>query len=243
MHIREIVLDTETTGLSLDHRVIEIGAVELIDRKRTGRIFHRYIKPQRKIDAGAFMIHGISEEFLADKPIFAEIANAFLDFIQDSNLVIHNAAFDSKFLNKELGLIQLKQIDKARLIDTLVISREMYPGAKASLNALCERFNIPLHREKHGALLDAELLTSVYLAMTTANQLAMHWTEEEHISANVVGNCNTIAEQIQKHNDSDAIKEWNEIRRHSTLKLKDSEIMAHEKFLLANISDPVWSDL
>lgn len=169
--MRQIVLDTETTGLAADrgHRVIEIGCVELRERRRTGVTFHRYLNPERAIDAGAQEVHGISEEFLRDKPKFREIAEEFLDFVRGAELVIHNAAFDLAFLDAELGLLggRGRMADHAGVLDTLALARERFPGQRNSLDALCKRFGVDnTHRELHGALLDASLLADVYLAMT-----------------------------------------------------------------------------
>ncbi len=162
--LREIVLDTETTGLDVNsHRIIEIGCVELINHIPTGKVFHRYINPERSIDKGAFKVHGISEEFLKDKPLFSEIASEFLNFISSDTLVIHNAGFDIKFLNMELGKLNAKLISSDRVLDTLPLARKKF-GPPASLSALCERFGISLEsRELHGALIDAELLAKVYV--------------------------------------------------------------------------------
>jgi DNA polymerase-3 subunit epsilon len=179
MSLREIVLDTETTGLSVasGHRVIEIGAVELIDKVPTGRKFRSYLNPQRSISEGAYRVHGISAEFLQNKPLFIDVADELENFIGDSHLVIHNAPFDMSFLNNEFLLIGRKQIPFERAIDTLVIAKKLYPGFKASLDALCKRFKIDLsNRSFHGALKDAELLALVYMEMVGREQtsLSMH---------------------------------------------------------------------
>ncbi len=169
--MRKIVLDTETTGLDFrtGDRVIEIGCVELRGRQLTGQRFHAYINPQRVIDPGAIAIHGLTNEFLADKPKFAEIAADFMEFVRGAELVIHNAAFDVGFLDNELGLLQQGNIDQlcSEVTDTLRMAREMRPGKKNNLNALCSEFGVDNSgRQLHGALLDAELLAEVYLAMT-----------------------------------------------------------------------------
>ena len=169
--MRQIVLDTETTGLEVGkgHRIIEIGCVELAERRPTGRSFHRYFNPQRRIDEGALAVHGIDNEFLADKPRFADVAPELLDFIAGAELVIHNAAFDVAFLNAELALAGIAGTvgDRAGVLDTLVLAREKYPGQKNNLDALCKRLNVDnRQRELHGAMLDAQLLAEVYLAMT-----------------------------------------------------------------------------
>jgi DNA polymerase-3 subunit epsilon len=169
--MRTVVLDTETTGLNagLGDRIIELGCIEVLNRRVTGNHFHRYINPERKSEDGALKVHGISQEFLEDKPKFREIAAEFLDYIQGAELVIHNAAFDLEFLNLELGRSGLPPIEEhcAAIVDSLALARELNPGKKNSLDALCERYQIDhAHRTLHGALLDAALLAEVYLAMT-----------------------------------------------------------------------------
>ncbi len=180
--MREICLDTETTGLKPQegHRVIEIGAVELINHIPTGRTYHVYINPERDVPQEAVKIHGITEEFLADKPKFAEIAQEFLDFIGDAPLVIHNAEFDRGFLNWELGMLDLPQIPQERCIDTLMIARRKFPMAQNSLDALCRRFGIDnSHRTLHGALLDAEILAEVYLELIGGRQIGLSLVSED----------------------------------------------------------------
>ncbi|MDF3014496.1 MAG: polymerase subunit epsilon [Cellvibrio sp.] len=170
--MRQIVLDTETTGLetSQGHRIIEIGCVELFNRRLTGRHYHQYIKPEREIDAGAQAVHGISNAMLADKPVFARIADEFLQFIGDAELIIHNAAFDIGFLNYELNMLRPgfgSISDRCHIIDTLLMARAKHPGQKNNLDALCKRYGVDnSQRELHGALLDAEILADVYLLMT-----------------------------------------------------------------------------
>ncbi len=172
MSQRQIVLDTETTGLDakLGHRIIEIGCVELIDRKFTGKHFHQYVNPKRKVDPGAFKIHGISDDFLKDKPIFEDIVEDLLSFISGAELIIHNAPFDVGFINNELKLINSSvnsAADICSIIDSLKLARNMHPGQKNSLDALCKRYLVDnSKRELHGALLDAEILADVYLLMT-----------------------------------------------------------------------------
>ena len=171
--MREIVLDTETTGLSPDegHRIVEIGAVELRNHLPTGRTYHQYINPQRDMPEEAFNVHGISEEFLRDKPVFADIAQVFLDFVEDGKLVIHNAAFDMRFLNAELRWADKPQLPNTQALDTLDLARSRFPGAQNSLDALCRRFNVDNSaREKHGALLDSEILAEVYLELVGGRQ-------------------------------------------------------------------------
>ncbi|MBI4987270.1 MAG: DNA polymerase III subunit epsilon [Rhodocyclales bacterium] len=173
--MRQVVLDTETTGLDfrLGDRVIEIGCVELLNRKLTGQRFHRYLNPEREVEAGALAVHGLSNEFLQDKPRFVEIVAEFLDFVEGAELVIHNAAFDVGFLNNELALQQKSPLEQAcpGVVDTLKMARELHPGRRNSLDALCERYAINNSgRTLHGALLDAELLAEVYLAMTRGQE-------------------------------------------------------------------------
>ena len=179
--MREIVLDTETTGLDplTGDRVVEIAALELLNHIPTGNHYHVYLNPERDMPAEAFAVHGLSEEFLSDKPLFATEAQEFLDFIADSPLVIHNGAFDIKFLNAELARIKRPSLQMARLIDTLVIARKRYPGAPASLDALCRRFNIDLSvRTLHGALVDCELLAALYLEMVGGRQPGLVLADE-----------------------------------------------------------------
>ncbi len=170
--MREIVLDTETTGLDPNSgdRLVEIGGVELINHMPTGETYHQYINPERDMPEGAFAVHGLSSEFLSDKPVFASIAQEFLDFIGDSKLVIHNAAFDMKFLNAELKWINKPQLPWSQAIDTLDMARKKYPGAQNSLDALCRRFGITTERELHGALLDSQILAEVYLELIGGRQ-------------------------------------------------------------------------
>ena len=186
--MRQIVLDTETTGLdpSRGHRLVEIGCIELIERRRSGREFQRYLNPERSMDFGALEVTGLTDEFLRDKALFRHVADEFLAFIDGAELIIHNAAFDLGFLNAELALLGgVGRIqDRCEVLDTLAMARERYPGQKNSLDALCRRLQVDNgHRRLHGALLDANLLTDVYLAMiesaitqvTTNVELARPW--------------------------------------------------------------------
>ena len=171
--MREIVLDTETTGLEPGEgdRIVEIGAVELWNHLPTGRIYHQYINPERAMPQAAFEVHGLGDDFLRDKPPFRDIAADFMAFIADARLVIHNAAFDMKFLNAELGWLNLPQIPWDRAVDTLAMARTRFPGAPASLDALCRRFGVDSSgRTRHGALLDSELLAEVYLELVGGRQ-------------------------------------------------------------------------
>ncbi|SFP35106.1 DNA polymerase-3 subunit epsilon [Nitrosomonas cryotolerans] len=173
--MRQVFLDTETTGLEpkLGHRIVEIAAVEMCNRQLTGRQLHYYLNPERESEAGALQIHGLTREFLQDKQKFYEIATEFLDFINDAELIIHNAPFDIGFLNHELGLAKLQTINKysPQITDTLKLAKELHPGKRNNLDALCERYQIDNSRRTlHGALLDAELLAEVYLAMTRGQE-------------------------------------------------------------------------
>jgi DNA polymerase-3 subunit epsilon len=209
--IREIVLDTETTGLdpASGHRVVEIGCVELIDRLPTGNYYHTFINPMRDMPTEAYNVHGISEEFLKDKPTFRKIAQEFLDFISTSNLVIHNAAFDIKFLNHELALLGKKEIRMSRAIDTLLIARKKFPGRPANLDALCRRFKISLEsRDKHGALIDSELLARVYLELMGGSQKKMSLEEDQGLIMQEIKNIalskrsfEIPANDLEEHND------------------------------------------
>ncbi|MDO7596395.1 MAG: DNA polymerase III subunit epsilon [Pseudomonadota bacterium] len=188
---RQVVLDTETTGLSTadDHRIIEIGCVELINRRLTGERFHQYINPKREIDAGAMEVHGITPQFLADKPLFSSVVNDFMRFIDGAELIIHNAAFDVGFLNHELSKLKgekRKIADVCNVLDTLKLARDKHPGQKNNLDALCRRYFVDnSNRELHGALLDAEILADVYLAMT-GGQVSLSLAAEVPVANNKV---------------------------------------------------------
>lgn len=191
--MRQIFLDTETTGLEhkLGHRIIEIAGVEMVHRRFTGRHFHRYLNPEREIDAGALSVHGISREFLLDKPRFAEIAAELLDFVRGAELIIHNAPFDIGFLNAELARLDMTPIDTVchGLCDTLRMAKDLHPGKKNNLNALCERYGVDnSQRTLHGALLDAEILGEVYLAMTRGQEnLIIDLADEDHRRPQTLG--------------------------------------------------------
>lgn len=215
--MRQIILDTETTGLDhrLGHRIIEVAGVEVVNRRLTNRHFHHYVNPDRDIDEGAQAVHGISREFLADKPRFADIADAFLDFIDGAELVIHNAPFDIGFLNAELELLGKPPVSKFcdKVTDTLKMARDNYPGKRNSLDALCERLEIDnSKRNLHGALLDAELLADVYLVMTRGQDgFAMVFEES--------------AETIAFNADSSRFKQLR------VLVADESELQEHQKVL------------
>ena len=172
--MRYVILDTETTGFEpeLGHKLVEIGAVEMIDRQLTGRHFHHYLNPQRDSDEGALAVHGLTTEFLSDKPLFKTIADDLLEFIDGATVLIHNAAFDTKFINAELAAIQSAPMETICAVeDTLHMARQMFPGKRNNLDALCERLGVSnAHRVLHGALLDAEILAEVYLAMTRGQE-------------------------------------------------------------------------
>ena len=178
----EIVLDTETTGLSVKdgHRIVEIGCVELVNRIPTKNIFHCYLNPERKISEDAFKIHGYSDEFLANKTKFIEIADKFLNFIGDKNLVIHNASFDLAHINNELKIIGKKPLSNSRIVDTLEIAREKFPGSQISLDALCKKFRIDSSkREKHSAVKDCELLAKVYVNLMDEKEPSLDFSGDK----------------------------------------------------------------
>ena len=219
--MRQIFLDTETTGLEhkLGHRIIEIGCVEMRNRRLTNRHFHRYLNPDRDIDAGALAVHGISLDFLQDKPHFTDIAAEFLDFVRGAELIIHNAPFDMGFLNAELSRLDMAPLDTVcrGVLDTLRMAKDLHPGKKNNLNALCERYGVDnTRRTLHGALLDAEILAEVYVAMTRGQEsLIMDLSND---SANQASG----AEQLQADKP----------RRQQRVLLADAdELVAHEQLL------------
>jgi DNA polymerase III subunit epsilon len=186
--MRQIILDTETTGLEpeLGHRIIEIAGVELVNRQFTGNDFHRYVNPEREIDAAALEIHGLTAEFLSDKPRFREVAAELLDYLRGAELVIHNSAFDVAFLNRELDLCSLMAVTDccAGVVDTLRLAKELHPGKRNNLDALCERYAVNnAARTLHGALLDARLLAEVYLCMTRGQESLMMEVDAPVVSA------------------------------------------------------------
>lgn len=226
--MREIVLDTETTGLDpfSGHRVVEIGCVELMGHVPTGNHFHTYLNPERDMPREAENVHGLSAEFLKDKPLFKTVARAFLEFIGDAPLVIHNAGFDLKFLNWELDQLGLPMLDAARAIDTVLIARKMFPGSPANLDALCKRYQIDTSaRTKHGALLDAELLADVYLEMKGGRQASLLQKESSHHSPLASG----AALAFTGHTD---IPE-----RHFP---PSSEELAAHKGMVGKLKNPIW---
>ena len=200
----EVILDTETTGLSVEknHKIVEIGCVELENQIATNNIFHKYINPKRSVSEEAYKIHGYSEKFLSDKKTFAEISEDFLNFIENKKIIIHNAAFDLSFLNYELRLINKKIIDKKNVIDTLEIARTKYPGSQNSLDALCKRFNIDnSKREKHNALIDCHLLKEVYVNLVDQKEPKLNLKSAEIIDSNFndkINNKNNKSRKIVK---------------------------------------------
>ena len=237
--MRQIVLDTETTGLevSLGHRIIEIGCVELVNRRLTGRNFHKYINPKREIDDGALEVHGITQEFLSDKPVFEDVWQEFESFIGEDELVIHNAPFDTAFLDYEIDLIDPAQKsinERCSVIDSLVIAREKHPGQRNSLDALCRRYSIDnSQRVLHGALLDAEILSDVYLILT-GGQTGLFDSAEDSL----VGGSQT------SQDEQDESQRWGDLLE---VKATETEIQAHEAFIAfiedKNSEPSIWKTL
>jgi DNA polymerase III subunit epsilon len=225
--MREIVLDTETTGFepSEGDRIVEIGAVELFNHVPTGRTYHQYINPQRSMPQGAFEVHGLGDDFLRDKPVFAEVAGAFVEFVGEAMLVIHNAAFDMKFINAELGWVSMAPIPLERSIDTLAIARRKFPGSPASLDALCRRFGIDNStRTLHGALLDSEILAEVYLQLIGGRQPDFGLVTQAGSSA------------------SSSAPVWRARPRQTSLppRLTEAEAAAHAEFIRTLGEDAAW---
>ncbi len=231
--MREICLDTETTGLDPreGHKIIEIGCVELVNKVRTGNFFHAYINPRREVPIEAFRVHGISTEFLQDKPVFSHIAYKFLDFIRGATLVIHNAAFDMKFLNFELQMIDIDPLKNDNVVDSLKIARNKFPGAPSSLDALCKRFGIDLSkRTKHGALLDAELLADIYIELMGGAQSGLAFENSDK---------STIAEKNQENAKISQMIKKNIIAPRD-FSLSSQELEAHQQFILKNFKSNLW---
>jgi DNA polymerase-3 subunit epsilon len=225
--MREIVLDTETTGFDpqTGDRIVEIGAVELMGHVATGKTFHEYINPERSMPDDAFQVHGLGDDFLRDKPKFAQVGRAFLDFVGDSKMVIHNAAFDMKFLNFELAKMGLRQLPWEQAIDTLAIARKKFPGSPSSLDALCRRFGIDnSSRTLHGALLDSEILAEVYLELIGGKQ------PDFGLSTRAAPK------------EGEAHTEWSPRPRPVPLppRLTEKEIAAHAEFVGTLGGDAVW---
>ncbi|MGR3563320.1 MAG: DNA polymerase III subunit epsilon [Heliomarina sp.] len=225
--MREIVLDTETTGFDPEggDRIVEIGGVELYNHVATGRTYHQYINPERDMPEDAFKVHGLGNEFLADKPKFAEIGQAFLDFVGDAKLIIHNASFDMKFLNAELKWMNLPLLPLDQAIDTLAIARKKFPGSPASLDALCRRFGINNDaRTLHGALLDSEILAEVYLELIGGRQPDFALSTAQSVSATQVS------------------ENWRPVPRPEPLppRLTEAEKVAHNEFIAQLGENPLW---
>lgn len=235
--MREIVLDTETTGLDPKdgHRIIEIGALELQNLMPTGRKLHLYINPQRDIDPDAEKVHGISSAFLEDKPLFEAVASEFLDFVKDDPIIIHNAPFDVGFLDAELARMSHPPLESSRIVDTLPLARQKFPGAKASLDALCKRFEIDnSHRDLHGALIDADLLAAVYVELKGGRQPGLLGESDttSSVSATLAQNDDSLA------GFSLETKSIRAVRPHPH---HESEQAAHTEFL-KTITDPIWEN-
>jgi DNA polymerase-3 subunit epsilon len=227
--MREIVLDTETTGLdpAQGHKIVEIGCVELINHTPTGRTFQEYLNPERLMDEDVIAVHGITNEFVKDKPTFKEVVDKFIEFIgEDSKLVIHNAAFDMKFLNAELESCGYPKLSYERVIDTLIIARQKFPGSRVNLNELCKRFNVDASaRTVHGALLDSELLAEVYLELIGGREPGL-----------------VLATQEKKEKKEQVKIEVNRIYHEPrSFPATDEELLAHEEFL-KKIPNHFWGD-
>lgn len=228
--MREIVFDTETTGLDprSGDRLVEIGCIEMINRVPSGAVYHCYFNPERDMPAEAEAVHGLSIAFLSDKPRFAEKAGEFLEFIQYSPLVAHNAGFDFGFMNTELELCGLEPVSRDRMIDTVAIARRKHPGAKLSLDALCSRYGIDRsHRTKHGALLDAELLAQLYVELQGGRQIGLELAAEARM----------MTEQSVIGISSSVSRTFRSPRPHTA---SEEELARHADFM-AGFSEPIWS--
>jgi DNA polymerase-3 subunit epsilon len=227
--MREIVLDTETTGLDAlrGDRLVEVGCVEIFNRMPTGQTFHRHINPQRSVNPEAVAVHGLTDEFLADKPLFAEVVDEFLAFIGDAPLVIHNASFDIGFINAELDRLKMSPIPRERMVDTLLLARRKHPGVSNRLDDLCSRYSIDnSHRTKHGSLLDAELLAEVYVDLIGARQSSL-------ILA-------TDTREIRVTGTTDAPRRQRPIPLAPRLTEADRE--AHRAFVATLSDKPIWNE-
>jgi DNA polymerase-3 subunit epsilon len=227
--MKEVVLDTETTGLdpAQGDRILEIGCVELINHIPTGRTLQLYINPEREVPAEATAVHGITNAFLADKPVFAEVYSEFLEFIEGAKLVIHNAEFDMKFINWELGNVGHKAISWSRVIDTLPMARKKFPGAPASLDALCRRFNIDnTERTFHGALLDSELLAEVYLELMGGRQHGL----------------GLMADAAQTQEEAQAATQSKRVFREPRIFAPHPEELEAHAALLTKLKNPIWKN-
>lgn len=225
--MREIIFDTETTGFDpkSGDRMVEIGCIEMVNRVLTGRTYHAYFNPERLMPAEAEAVHGLSDAFLADKPLFSSCAQDFLDFIQDSPMVAHNAAFDFNFINAELALCGLPAVSRDRMVDTVALAKVRHPGAKLSLDALCTRYGIDRsHRTKHGALLDSELLAQVYVELRGGRQIGLELAAE----------LTEIVTEIKVLNTKNRI--FRQPRPHAA---SEAELVAHAAFL-ESVDTPLW---
>jgi DNA polymerase-3 subunit epsilon len=221
--MREIVLDTETTGLDpkLGHRIVEIGAVELVNHIPTDNIYHCYINPEREVDQGAFEVHGLSTQFLSQFETFENVVDEFNAFIKGDPIIIHNAPFDIGFLNSELLAIGRNAIDENRIIDTLPMARQKFPGAQVNLNALCRKYNIDnSHRDLHGALVDADLLASVYLELIGGKQPGLG-----------------LANERKEQSITEPIVQKERVKR--VFAVNETELEAHSR-LLDSLANPIW---
>ena len=227
---RKLILDTETTGLDFEEdKIIEIGIVELKDNVLTQNYFHEYINPKKDINLSAQKVHGISNEFLMDKPDFNSVAQKFLDFIKDDTIIIHNASFDTNFINKELQNCGFKEMENS-IIDTIQIAKKEFPGQTVNLDSLCRKLNIiNTRQEYHGALLDATLLSKVYLRLTTGKQENLNLIQEQSIK---------LFEKKDKNN----IKEDFLIPRENLMQLSDKEKAEHENFI-SGMKDTLWKKI
>ena len=236
--MREIALDTETTGISPrdGHRIIEIGALELMHHLPTGRKLHLYINPERDIDDGAVAVHGITSDFLVDKPVFADIVDEFLAFVGDDPMVIHNASFDMGFINAELKRLDRPALPMAQSIDTLMMARKKFPGAQANLDALCRRFEIDnAHRDLHGALVDADLLAAVYIELLGGRQPGLSLESHSQTQPADQGAENGLDPDPSFHLDARPARP---IRAHAPTA---EELQAHAKFL-EEVKNPIWQN-
>ena len=229
--MREIVLDTETTGLDPEqgHKIVEIGCVELVNHMPTGRTFQEYLNPEREMEAEVIAVHGITNEFLKDKPVFKQVAEKFINFIgTDSKLVIHNAAFDMKFLNAELTAAGFEKLSYDRVVDTLIIARQKFPGSRVNLNELCKRFNVDLSRRTvHGALLDSELLAEVYLELIGGREPGL------------VLNSKSSQKQSIEQIETPIQRTFHEPR---SFPVSKEELEAHQEFL-TKIENCLWGEV
>lgn len=230
--MREIVLDTETTGFDPQSgdRIVEIGCIELFNHLPTGKTFHKYINPERGMPADAFAVHGLGDDFLRDKPVFAKIGQEFVDFVGDSKMIIHNASFDMKFLNAELKWMNLPVLPWEQALDTLAIARKKFPGSPASLDALCRRFGISgFSRDLHGALLDSQILAEVYLELIGGRQPDLVMTSSA----------------AQESKGAETESNWHPQPRENKLpsRVTEAEAKAHQEFIASIGEDALWNKL